>query len=163
RSFPAILASASTVAVGLMCLLVAQGSARGLGPVAAAGIVVTFAVVTTLMPVLLVLLGRWLFWPFVPRYSPDAGPDIVRQPGIWRRVADAVGRRPRQVWIVAALALTALATGVLGIRFGQPADQIYTKDVGSVVGQRLIAAHYPSGTSYPARILAAAGSADRVV
>src|SRR5262245_43745089 len=40
RSFPAILASASTVAAGLMCLLAAHGSARGLGPVAAAGIVV---------------------------------------------------------------------------------------------------------------------------
>jgi RND superfamily putative drug exporter len=61
------------------------------------------------------------------------------------------------------LVLAALTVGVFGLRFTVPADQIYTKPVGSVVGQKLIAAHYPQGTSYPARIVAEAGSADRVV
>jgi RND superfamily putative drug exporter len=67
RSFPAILASAATITVGLLCLLAGQmNSVRGLGPVAATGIVVTLAVVTTFMPALLVILGRWMFWPFIP-------------------------------------------------------------------------------------------------
>jgi RND superfamily putative drug exporter len=164
RSFPAILASAATIGVGLLCLLFAQvNAARGMGPVAAAGIIVTFAVVTTLMPILLVLLGRWLFWPFIPRYSPGADPGIVAQHGIWHRLAERIGRRPRPVWTVTALVLAVLTLGVFGLRFTVPADQIYTKPVDSVAGQLLIAAHYPQGTSYPARILAAAGSADRVV
>jgi RND superfamily putative drug exporter len=163
RSFPAILASAATVTVGLLCLLAGQMSnVRGLGPVAAAGIVVALAAMTTLLPALLVLLGRWLFWPFVPRYSPDAA-DIAGQHRIWGRLAGAIGRRPRAIWPATTLALAALTLGVFGLRLGQPADEMYTREVGSVVGQRLIAAHYPGGTSSPARIIAAAPRADQVV
>jgi putative drug exporter of the RND superfamily len=164
RSFPAILASAATVTVGLLCLLAGEmNDVRGLGPVAAAGIVVAFAVMTTLLPALLVLLGRWMFWPFVPRYAPGADADVARQHGSWRRLADAIGRRPRLIWTVTTLALVGLTFGGFGLRFGQPADDMFTRDVGSVIGQRLIEKHYPSGTSYPARIIAAAGTADRVV
>jgi len=164
RSIPAILASAATVTVGMLCLLAGQmNDIRGLGPVAAAGIVVAFAVVTTLMPAVLVILGRWIFWPFIPRYAPTACADMAQQHPTWHRFAQAIGRRPRPVWAITALALAALAFGISGLRFGQPADKLYTEDVGSVVGQRLIEAHYPGGTSYPAQIIAAAGSADRVV
>jgi RND superfamily putative drug exporter len=156
RSFPAILASAATVTVGLLCLLAGQmNNVRGLGPVAAAGIVVALAAMTTLLPALLVILGRWLFWPFVPRYSPAAA-DIAGQHPIWGRLAAAIGRRPRAIWPVTTLALAALTLGVFGLRLGQPADATYTREVGSVVGQRLIAAHYPGGTSSPAQIIAAA-------
>ena len=36
----------------------------------------------------LVLCGRWLFWPFVPRYSPDAvGHDVAEDHRMWGRVA----------------------------------------------------------------------------
>jgi putative drug exporter of the RND superfamily len=164
RSIPAILASAATVTVGLLCLLAGQmNDVRGLGPVAAAGIVVAFAVVTTLMPAVLVILGRWVFWPFIPRYAPTAGADVARQHPAWHRFAEAIGRWPRTVWTVTTLTLVALALGTFGLRFGQPADELYTKDVDSVVGQRLVEAHYPGGTSSPARIIATAGSADRVV
>jgi RND superfamily putative drug exporter len=164
RSIPAILASAATVTVGLLCLLAGQmNDVRWLGPVAAAGIVVAFAVVTTLMPAVLVILGRWVFWPFIPRYASTAGADVARQHPAWHRFAVAIGRWPRAVWTVTTLTLVALALGTFGLRFGQPADELYTKDVDSVVGQRLVEAHYPGGTSSPARIIAAAGSADRVV
>ncbi len=178
RSFPAILASAGTVTIGLLCLLAGRmNGVRGLGPVGAAGIVVTLAVTTTLLPALLVILGRWMFWPFVPRYSPATAAGVAPQltsadwaplrqatrHGIWRRLAEAIGRRPRAIWTVTTLVLAALALGVFGLRFGQPADGVYTTEVGSVAGQRLIGEHYPSGTSYPARVSTAAGSADGVV
>jgi putative drug exporter of the RND superfamily len=163
RSFPAILASAGTVVAGLLCLLAAQmNNVRGLGPVAATGILVTFAVMTMLLPALLVLLGRWVFWPFIPRYG-SGGADVAAQHGIWRRLAGAIGRRPRVIWMATTLGLAALSFGVFGLRLGQPADDMYTVDVGSVVGQRLIAEHYPSGASSPVRIIAAASSADEVV
>src|SRR5439155_19997433 len=73
------------------------------------------------------------------------------------------GRRPRMIWTLTTVALIALSLGVFGIKSGQAADDLYTADVGSVRGQRLIDAHYPSGSSYPARIIAAASSADAVV
>jgi RND superfamily putative drug exporter len=164
RSFPAILASAATVVVGMLCLLAGQmNDVRGLGPVAAAGIAVAFAVMTTLFPLLLVLLGRWVFWPFIPRYAPDTGADVTRQHRVWRRVATAIERRPRTVWTVTALVLAMLTFGVFGFRFGQPADKMYTTEVGSVVGQRLVGMHYPEGTSSPAQIIAAAARTDEVI
>jgi putative drug exporter of the RND superfamily len=164
RSIPAILAAAATVTVGMLCLLAGQmNDVRGLGPVAATGIVVAFAVVTTLMPAVLVVLGRWVFWPFIPRYAPTAGADVARQHGAWQRLAQVIGRRPRAVWTVTALTLVALAVGTFGLRLGQPADQMFTRVVDSVAGQRLVDAHYPGGTSAPARIITAAGSADSVV
>jgi putative drug exporter of the RND superfamily len=164
RSFPAILASAATVAVGLLCLFAAQmNDVRSLGAVAAAGIVVAFAVMTTLLPVLLVLLGRWVFWPFVPRHSPESGADPARQHGMWRRLADTIGRRPRRVWTLTTLVLVALTFGVFGLRLGQPADKMFTSEVESVVGLRIVEQHFPGGASAPAEVIAAAPRVDDVV
>src|SRR5215207_10389551 len=146
RSFPAILASAATVAIGLLCLFAAA--------------LVTMA---TLLPALLVVCGRWLFWPFVPRYSEAAvGHDIAADHGIWARVARTVGPRPRAIWIGSGLALVVLILGVGNLSVGLPGSDTFTKEVGSVTGQRLIERHYPGGASSPADILAATGSAERV-
>jgi RND superfamily putative drug exporter len=164
RSVPAILASAATVAVGLLCLSAARmNDVRSLGAVGATGIVVAFAVMSTLLPVLLVMLGRWVFWPFVPRWSPAsvAGPE--REHRMWRRLADTIGRRPRMVWTLTTLLLVAASFGALGLRLGQPTDKMFTTEVSSVVGQRIVERHFPGGASSPAEIIAAAPRADEVV
>ncbi|GIJ27050.1 putative membrane protein ActII-3 [Micromonospora qiuiae] len=165
RSIGAIAASAATVALGLLCLLAADlPSTRGLGPVGAVGIAAAFLAMTTLLPAVLVIFGRWLFWPFVPRYSPDAvGLDVAAEHGVWRRIAGFVGQRPRAVWMGTAAALVALSFGIGNLSIGLPGDQTFTTQVGSITGQRMIEAHYPSGTVAPAEILAAAGQADQVV
>src|SRR5215467_12004936 len=107
RSFAAILASGATVAISLLCLLGARlNNIRGLGPVGAIGIVSALAVMTTLLPAVLVICGRWLFWPFVPRYSPDAAAhDIAEEHGLWGRIAGAIGRHPRRIWVTTAVVL----------------------------------------------------------
>ncbi|MGN9779302.1 MMPL family transporter [Micromonospora sp. H33] len=165
RSIGAIGASAATVAIGLLCLLAADlPSTRGLGPVGAVGIAAAFLAMTTLLPAVLVIFGRWLFWPFVPQYSPDAvGLDVAAEHGVWRRIAGFVGRRPRPVWLGTATVLVALTFGIGNLSIGMPGDESFTKEVGSVTGQRMIEAHYASGTVSPAEILAAADSADQVV
>lgn len=81
-SIEPIAASAGTVIVGLLCLLLSDlSSNRSLGPVAAIGIVAAFLSATTLLPAMLLVGGRrarWVFWPRVPhavgRHSdaPDA-------------------------------------------------------------------------------------------
>jgi RND superfamily putative drug exporter len=64
RAAPAILASAATVCIGMLCLAVADlNSTAGLGPVLAVGIAATFLVMVTLLPALLVICGRWIFGP----------------------------------------------------------------------------------------------------
>ncbi|MEV0426827.1 MMPL family transporter [Micromonospora sp. NPDC050495] len=165
RSYGAVCASAATVAIGLLCLLAADLPAtRGLGPVGAVGIGAALLAMTTLLPAVLVLLGRWLFWPFVPRYSADADTrDRTADHGGWRRVANLVASRPRAVWLGTAAVLVALTFGIGNLSVGLTDDESFTTEVGSVTGQRLIAAHYPGGSAAPAEILAAAGAADRVV
>jgi len=159
RSFPAIAASAATVAVGLLCLLAADLPAtRGLGPVGAVGIAAAFAAMMTLLPAVIVAFGRGVFWPFTPRVG-----EVARQHRVWRGIAEGVGSRPRTVWVGTAIALIALTFGISNLSVGLPGDEAFTKEVGSVTGQHIIEAHYPSGTVSPAVILATAGSADRVV
>ena len=56
-----------------------MNSTRGLGPVAAIGVGVTLLVMITLLPALLVITGRWVFWPKRPAFrSPEP-----TQTGFW--------------------------------------------------------------------------------
>ncbi|MEU0558696.1 MMPL family transporter [Dactylosporangium sp. NPDC006015] len=160
RSFPAICASAATVAIGLLCLLAADLPAtHGLGPVGAVAVVATLCAMTTLLPAVLVLFGRWVFWPFVPRYTPGiANQDVAADHGVWARIARVVGARPRTVWLATAAVLAALTFGVTNLSIGLPGAEIFTKEVGSITGQRLIERHYPGGTLAPAVVLATAAS-----
>src|SRR5258708_39418134 len=68
---PAIVASAGTVAVSLLCLLLSMlNSDRGLGPVAALGVLGAVASMGSLLPPLLGALPRHTVWPQVPHFGP---------------------------------------------------------------------------------------------
>ncbi|MGD0069752.1 MAG: MMPL family transporter [Streptosporangiaceae bacterium] len=70
RAGPAIIASGLTVVAGMLCLLAAESNdISGLGPVAAVGIGVGLIAMITLLPALLVVFGRWIFWPARPAYG----------------------------------------------------------------------------------------------
>jgi len=67
RAGPAIIASGLTVVAGMLCLLAAgSNDISGLGPVTAIGIAVGLTAMVTLLPALLVVFGRWIFWPVRP-------------------------------------------------------------------------------------------------
>ncbi|KKJ98567.1 MMPL family transporter [Micromonospora sp. HK10] len=158
---PAIVASGATVIVSLLCLLLSSlNSNRALGPVAAVGIAATLLVMLTFLPALLLLGGRWAFWPRRPRHD-DADPQAEH--GIWGRVAGFVARRARVIWLVTAVALAALALGVTQLNataLGQ--SDLFTKRTDSVAGQEVIARHYPAGTGSPATIFANQATAEQV-
>jgi putative drug exporter of the RND superfamily len=142
---PAIVASGTTVVLSLLCLLVAElNSIRGLGPVGAIGIVCALAAMLTLLPALLVICGRWLFWPFVPHYGSSHPEESA-----WGRIGRRIERRPRVVWVVTALALCGLAVGLVDTHTGLNQDQQFRATPESVVGQRLLAASFPSGAASP--------------
>ena len=101
-----ILASGSTVIAGLMVLLLSDlSSNRGLGPVGSIGIASSMLAVLTLLPALLIVFGRWIFWPKIPRFD-DVDEKLS---GLWSKVGNLVDRRPRAVWISTALALLIFA------------------------------------------------------
>ena len=94
RSGPALVASAATVALGLICLLAADSrSTRALGPVSAIAIVGVLVSVLTLLPALLVITGRWVFWPFTPKVGDD--PDRV--PRLASRRRDGLAAAPHHL------------------------------------------------------------------
>ncbi|MDQ1293922.1 MAG: putative drug exporter of the superfamily, partial [Actinomycetota bacterium] len=75
RTLEPVAASAGTIVLGLLCLLLSDlGQIRGLGPVGAVGIVAAALAALTFLPGLLLLPGRlssgehgrWIFWPGVP-------------------------------------------------------------------------------------------------
>ena len=131
-AFPPIVASGATVILGLLCLLLSDlNSNKSLGPVGAIGIACAVVSMLVFLPALLMLAGRYWFWPFVPRHD-----DVVdHERGIWGRVARLVGRRPRMVWVGTSLVLVgaALFTTQLDADGLTTAEQ-FTTDVDSVVG-----------------------------
>jgi RND superfamily putative drug exporter len=156
-----ILASGSTVAISLMMLLFSQlTNTAGLGPIGAIGIAVSVITILTLLPALLVLFGRWIFWPRKPLNDGD---DHVLS-GTWSKVANSIGRNPRKAWVITGTVLLAFAFASTTLK----ADGIGTVDTftgkpESVVGQKLLLKHFPGGEGDPTQIVAAQGKADAVI
>jgi RND superfamily putative drug exporter len=151
RATPAIVASAMTVVLGMLCLLVAEmNSTAGLGPVAAVGIVVALAVMVTLLPALLVITGRWIFWPARPR-SGSREPSTT---GPWSRVGRWIAPRPRKVWLATSGLLALACLGLFALdAHGLPVEHSYTKTFDSVTGQQVLARHGLADRSNPVQVV----------
>jgi RND superfamily putative drug exporter len=150
RSSPAIMASGLTVIAGLLCLLAASlNSNRGLGPVSAVGIAVGLVAMLTLLPAILVITGRWVFWPFVPHY----GSPLKEESGLWARIGHAISPRPRLVWIVVSVALGAMALGLFRIDTNLTQLEGFRGTVDSVEGQKLLALSFPQGATAPTDVV----------
>ncbi len=159
-TFGAITASASTVILGLLCLLFSDlGSNRDLGPIAAIGIAAAWLASMTFLPAALLLCRRAPFWPLTPR----AGSEHPEVSGLWGRISGTVDRRPRPIWIVTALVLLGCVALVPQLRaHGTTQTDVFLTSVDSVAGQDLLDEHFPGGTGSPTIITADAGEADAV-
>ncbi|MFE9334352.1 MMPL family transporter [Streptomyces sp. NPDC006925] len=157
RSGPAIVASAGTIAVGLACLAFADiNSSRSLGLVGAVGVVCALLAMITVLPALLVVTGRWMFWPFVPRCTGDpaaaeSGQDATRT--VWTRIGALLARRPRWSWLMSVAVTAVLALSATGITMGLTNAEMFQDKPESVVAQEKLSAHYPSGSSDPATVV----------
>jgi RND superfamily putative drug exporter len=160
RAGPAIFASGATVIAGMLCLLVAtMNSTKGLGPVAAIGIAIGLLVMLTLLPALLVVCGRWIFWPVRPSYGSV---DHTRD-GLWARIGRRIARAPRRTWVVTSVLLAVASLGILQLNATglQNKDSFYTTPE-SVVGEQVLARHFPAGAGSPVMVLTNADQAAAV-
>ncbi len=164
---PAIAASAGSVIAGMLCLLAATITAnRGLGPVAALGITGGLLASLTLLPALLAVTGRRVFWPRTPQPThaadPTPTPGTIESPvaspapprGVWAQLATVLGRHPRRIWVLTALLLAFGVLGLVDTRLGLPQAGTFRGTVQSVTGQQLLDTHFPPGASSPTQILA---------
>ncbi len=160
RAGPAVLASGATVVLSMLVLLAAEmNSTRGLGPVAAIGVAVAVLAMLSLFPALLVICGRWLFWPLVPH---EGSADPAEQ-GLWARMGRRIADRPRKTWIVTSLALAALALGLLQLRAaGVSNEDSFIDKPDSVTGQEVKADFFPAGTGDPMVVIADKARAEEV-
>jgi len=150
RAGPAVIASAGTVILSLLTLSLAElNSTKGLGPVLAIGVGVALLSMMTLLPALLVITGRWVFWPAKPGYG-SAEPTTR---GFWARTGRRIAVRPRVVWITTALILGVMALGLTGLKAnGLTNAQSFRGHPDSVVGQSVIDQHFPAGAGQPVEI-----------
>jgi RND superfamily putative drug exporter len=148
-----IVASGSTVSISLLILLFSQlTNTAGLGPIGAIGIVCAMITILTLLPALLLIFGRWIFWP---RRALFDGDDHVMS-GPWSKVANSIGRNPRKAWVVtgSVLLLFAFASTTLKAD-GLGTVDTFTGKPESVVGQKLLTTHFPGGEGDPTQIVVA--------
>jgi RND superfamily putative drug exporter len=155
-----ILASGSTVSISLLILLFSKlSNTAGLGPIGAIGIVCSMITILTLLPALLLVFGRWIFWPRIPRNDGD---DHVMS-GPWSKVANSIGRNPRRAWLISGSILLLFAFASTTLK----ADGIGTVDSftgkpESVVGQKLLLKHFPGGQGDPTQVVVSASKIQAV-
>ncbi len=143
----AVMLSATTVVLGVATLLLSLLPAtRGLGLASAVGIVVAAGYALFVLPAVLVLFGRWIFWPIVPKVGQAS---LVETRSFWRRVGDQVAKRPR-AFVAGTLALLAvMAFGLTQVKTGlSSTDQFLVKPEAISASERL-AKSFPAGSSDP--------------
>ena len=154
-----IVASGGTVIAGLLCLLLSDLKSNStLGPVAAIGIVFAMLSALTLLPSLLLLFGRAVFWPRRPRFEPEvvAAEHGMRTTGLWARLAGLIKRRPRVIWIVTTLVLLAGAAGITQLDAnGVPQSDLVLGASEARDGQVALGEHFPGGSGSPVYVVVA--------
>jgi len=156
---PAIIASGSTVALALATLLFGELSGnRSLGLAGAVGIVVAMAYALLVLPAALVVFGRWLFWPLVPRYGTRD--TVSRSP--WGKLGRAVSKRPVAVAIAGFLVLGAMASGLSTLTVGLSQNDRFIVKPEAVLGQERIAEAFSAGSTAPAAVIVPVDDVDEV-
>ncbi|MEO8784790.1 MAG: efflux RND transporter permease subunit [Candidatus Saccharimonadales bacterium] len=165
-AFEPILASAATVIAALLCLLFSElNSNRSLGPIAGLGILFAFVAAMTLLPAMLVLLGRKAFWPVTPKYQPGiTAQQLVKPRSLWGRVAHLVKHHYRRVWVICAVVLIAFAVGASQFKAsGVSQTASLLKKSNAVDGQAVLAKHFSAGSGSPATVIVNAKDTGRAM
>jgi putative drug exporter of the RND superfamily len=132
--------SAFTVIAALSSVALAEfGLYQSMGPALAIGIAIMLAAGLTLLPALLAIFGRAVFWPSDIRHKDK------ERVGFWDRVGLIATRRPALTLLLGAIlfggmAATLLTTGTAG--FGDSSSTTAGSD--SAAGQAAVDAHFPS-------------------
>ncbi|WP_030247021.1 MULTISPECIES: MMPL family transporter [unclassified Streptomyces] len=160
RAGPAVLASGATVVLSMLVLLVAEmNSTSSLGPVAAIGVAVAVLAMMSLFPALLVIFGRWIFWPVIPHLGT---PDPTER-GVWARMGRRIARRPRVTWGVTAVVLAVCSLGLIQLRAeGIGNADAFTGKPDSITGQEVSARYFPAGSGDPLVIVSNRAQAEQV-
>ena len=157
RAGSAIIASGATVVLSLLCFLAAElNSTKSLGPAMAVGVASSLFAMMTLLPALLVIFGRWLFWPVRPGFG---SPEPAAR-GTWTWIGRSVAGRPRIIWMATTVVLGVMALGLIGFKANDmQLKDSFTGTPEAVSGEEVMAAHFPAGGGDPVQVVGAAPAA----
>ncbi len=142
-----IIASATTVILGVACLLLsAVPTTRGLGLASMFGIAVAFLFAVFVLPGILLLFGRWIFWPRIPRVGDEANHRF------WDRIGDIVRAKPALVTAVSLLVLGVACLGTLQIRTGLTQAEQFLDTPESITAATVLEEKFPDQQATPALI-----------
>ena len=154
---PAVLASGGTVALALLTLLFAElGGNRTLGLVVAGGIVMAMFAALVVLPAAIVVFGRGLFWPFVPKF----GGVNKSEKGLWAKLGRGVSKRPVIVSIAGFVILAVLSFGATGVKVGLSSTEQFRVAPEAAIGQDVRAEAF--GATSEAIVIANNGFEDEV-
>ena len=143
-----IAASAGTVIFALLSLLLASfGIYHDLGIPLAIGIATMLLAGLTLLPALLAILGRAVFWPSIPKAGD-------RQGGWWGRVAGRIVSRPVPTLVVGLVIFGALAVGA--VTYSPSGFGGATKapaGTAAARGDAQLAAYFPQSSANPTNLI----------
>lgn len=150
----AISSSAGTVLVATFILAFATlRSTAALGPLLTIAIALMLAAGLTLVPALIVALGRAAFWPAKPRFDPEAAADPhAVAGGLWGRIATAVTRRPRFSLVSSVLVFALLSLGLLQYEVTYDSISSLPEGTEARTGFEHLREGFPAGESAPVEV-----------
>ncbi|MET8308428.1 MMPL family transporter [Micromonospora sp. NPDC005173] len=141
-----ITSAAGAVIVAFLVLLLASlGFFGSLGPALAIAVGVMLVTSLTLVPAVVSLLGRYVFWPSKAwQRTPKAT--------MSHRLGTAVGRRPALVAAASGVLLVALAAGVLGYKADYDFSAGFPQDTESAKAAQDLQRGFAAGALAPTEV-----------
>jgi RND superfamily putative drug exporter len=155
-----LVASAATVMCGIAMMMFAQfGKFSEAGFAIPLSLALVLGATLSFSPALLLLAGRWAFWPHRSAEAQPAGGAASAPTGRLQRAWDDIGhllvRRPVTVWGVTALAMApfAVVAGLLHDHLSYDLIGDLPAASESVAGTRTLQEHFPAGILGPTTVL----------
>ena len=147
RAGEAIASAGGAVIVAFLALLLSSLSLfRAIGPALAIAVAVTLLAALTLVPAVVTVLGRALFWPSKKwRREPEAAR--------FGRVGTALGRRPAMFAAASGLVMAVLAVFALSFNPSFDFTSSLPDDVESTKGLETFQEHFAAGASEPIPVI----------
>lgn len=154
RAGEAIASAGGAVIVAFMALVLSSLSIfRAIGPALAIAVFVTLLAALTLVPAVVSLLGRALFWPSKSwRREPKHGTFV--------KLGRTVGRRPGLTALVSGGAMTVLAIFALSFNPSFDFNSSLPEGVESTEAMETFQEHFSAGAAEPVPVLVDAEDAD---
>lgn len=145
----AIISSGGTVIIGFLFMIFAKfGLFNTTGPSVAVGVAVTILAVLTLIPALISILGKIIFWP---TKNFDNHKDNLHN-GFWAKLAAFVTARPIRFIIITLIVFIPFIIASTGLKTSFDAMKDLPAENSSIKGFTIMSQHFSEGELMPVKI-----------